>query len=348
MENTHLIANTENLQKYVRINISVLRQSFLPYEFDAQEKYLLPYLGDSLLAELRTLENKNEYPGWATSDEKKNTLVSLLEKAKRSLAKFTIYLAAPHMDLHLSEMGFVVTSTQNSAPASTQRVQAVRNALLEGGYDSLEVMLKFLETRHLEIDSYKNSDAFVFAFSNLINSAAEFNKILPINNSRLHFLSLKGELANVRDLVIAPVASKELVKEIIDQKTNNNLTEPNIKALLFMQKALANIAAANTISPRSATIYLNPSSRAGDPVSDSALTDPRGNVPLAGLIITQTKDRLLSVGHAHLAALEKLLHNSPDKYPAFKASDVYANKDKTTPFENTDCPLFIFGQPATD
>lgn len=341
MENIHIISSTQEIQKYVRINISVLRQSFLPYEFDAQEKYLLPYLGDTLLMELRTLANTQEYPDWATTNTKKNTLTSLLEKAKRALAKFTIYLATPHMDLHLSEMGFVVTNTQNSAPASSQRVQAARNALLEGGYDSLETMLTFLETNHKSIDSYTNSDAFVFAFSNLINSASEFNQILPINNSRLHFLSLKGELANVKDLVIAPVASKELVDEIIDQKSNNNLSPDNKKALLLMQKALAYFAAANTINHNNAARYLNPAAQLNTNIE---VTNATAN--LTDLTVRQTKDRLLNIAHSHLAALEKLLINNPEKYPAFKSSAVFANRDKSTPFENSDCPLFIFGQPS--
>ncbi len=348
MENIHIISNTQQLQKYVRVNISVLKQSFLPYEFDAQEKYMLPYLGDSLLLELRKLANKEEYPDWADTDQKKNILSSLLDKCSRSLAKFTIYLATPHMDLHLSEMGFVVSNTQHSAPASAHRVQAARSALLESGYDNLETMLKFLEINYKDIDSYKDSDAFVFSFSNLINSAEEFNRILPINQSRLHFLSLKGELNNVKDLTIIPVASKELVNELIQQKKTGSLTKPNEKAVFMIQKAMAHLAAANTISPRSAAIYLNPSSQATDPVSDSTLTNPRGNLPLADLIVRQTKDRLKGVGQAHLAALRKLLTNKPDDYPAFKNSSVYKDSDKSKPFENTESPLFVFGQPSID
>jgi len=348
MENHHIIQQTEQLQKYVRINVSVLRQSFLPFEFDAQEKFLLPYLGDSLLFELRTLENENNYPEWADTPEKKQVLGQLLEKCKRSLAKFTIYLATPHMDLHLSEMGFVVTHTSNSAPASAHRVQAARDALLSSGYDSLEIMLRHLEAHHHKIDSYKNSEAFLFSFSSLISSADEFNSFLPIGRSRLHFASLKGEMANLTDMVIAPIASKELIDELIQGKQKQTLSEHSKKALFLMQKAIAHLTAANTLTPRSAAIYLNPSAHSPQAFSDLSSGGTRDHQPVNELILRQTKDRLNAVGQAHLAALKKLLQNNPDKFPAYKNSKAFSEADKTKSFENTDSPLFVFGQPPLE
>lgn len=336
METMHLLKTTQDIQRFVRINLSVMRESFLPYEVDARNKFLVPYLGSELHDELLNLYNQSEYPGWATTQAKQGILDKVLYFAQNALAKFTMYLAAPHMDLHLSEMGFVVTHSQNAAPASAQRVENARNAFLEGGYDNLETLLRFLESKHAAIDSYKDSEAFVLEFSNLINSAGEFDSIVPISKSRLNFIALRSELQDIKNLVIEPAISPELFAQLVDQKRSLSLCPDNKKLLALLQKAMAYMALANTMDESNALSHLSP-----------MLTSNKKDV-FSRATLKQAKERLLGYGRNYLAGAKKLLDKYPEKYPLYKNSEQFAQSDRSRPYENQEGKVFIFGQPALD
>ncbi len=337
METKHLIKNTQDFQKFVRINQSVLQASFLPYELDARNKYLLPYIGKQLHDELIDLYNESQYPDWADDDTKKKILDNVLFCCQNALAKLTLYIAAPHLDLHLSEMGFVVSSTTNSAPASAQRVSAATQAFLSQGYDNIETLLLLLEDNHKVIDSYKDTQAYVLEFSNLINTAREFNQIIPMSISRLKFINLKSEMQTIKKLTIIPAVSSELFEQLVEEKKANTLTPPNKAILELLQKTMAYMALAQSLTLENTLGYLNP------------LHQPGANSPLSNSTVLQTKDRFHGYGLVYLAKAKKKLQNKPDDYPAYKTSAEFSELDRVVPYENNEEDrIFIFGQPSMD
>jgi hypothetical protein len=332
--NKHLLGKTEDIQRFVRINISVLRESFLPYEADARQKFIIQYTGIDLHDELLDLYNDKVYPLWADSPVKEGILDKLLHHCQNALAMFTIYQAAPHMDLHLSEMGFVVTHSQNAAPASAQRVKAAVDAALSQGYDRLETMLRFLEKYHSHIPSYKDSEARVLETSNIINSATEFDQIVPISKSRLRFIALKPEMRNIKKLVLEPLIGSELFSQLVEEKNSLSLSPENLKLLKMLQPALAYMAVANTMDESNAHIHLSPM------LSGNTAKALPPNTVLSAI------DRFRDYGRNYLSGALKLLQLHPDNYPAYKNSKQYVDNQKNKPFENTDSPVFIFGQPS--
>ncbi len=332
----HLLKTTEDLQGFVRINLSVLRQSFLPYEFDAQHKFIARYLGQELHSELLLLYNGDEYPGWADSEYKKGVLRQVLYHCQNALAMFTMYLAAPHMDLHLSEMGFVVTHSQNAAPASAQRVKTAVDAFLDQGYDRLEVMLRFLEKHHGVIASYGDSDAYVLENAGIINSAAEFDQILPLSLSRIRFIALRQEMQSIRKLVIEPIISEEFFSELVEQKQKLELSQDNKSLLSLLQHAMAYMAVAGTLNESNAHYHLSPMKGEG---KDKALSRET---------ILAAADRFAGYGRNYLAGVKKLLRKHPDKYPTYKHSQQYHAESKNQAYENTESKVFVFGQPSLE
>ncbi len=334
--NKHLINTTEEFQQFVRINISVMRKSFLPYEFDARHKFILQYIGDDLHTELLDLYNDNSYPQWADTPHKQSLLDKLLHHCQNALAMFTIYLAAPHMDLHLSEMGFVVTQSSNAAPASSQRVKAAVDAALSGGYDRAEVMLRFLEKYHSDIPSYTNSDARVLETDNIISSAFEFDQFVPISKSRLRFISLKSEMKNLRKLLFEKLISSELFSELVLQKNSLSLSIDNLNLLNFLQPAMAYLSVANTMDESNAHLHLSP----------MLANNKNSTLPLMPHYIASTIERYETYGRNYLSGALKLLRLHPDKYPAYKNSQEFINNQNNKPFENNDSSVFIFGHPS--
>ncbi len=332
----HLLKTTEDLQGFVRINLSVLRESFLPYEYDAQHKFIARYLGEELHRELIALYNEDAYPDWADSEHKKGVLRQVLYHCQNALAMFTMYMAAPHMDLHLSEMGFVVTHSQNAAPASSQRVKTAVDAFLNQGYDRLEVMLRFMEKHHSVIASYTDSDAYVLENASIINSAIEFDRILPISLSRLRFIALRPEMHNIRKLVIEPIISPELFLELVNQKQKLELSEDNKSLLSLLQHAMAYMAVASTLDESNAHYHLSPMKGEG-----------KGKAFGRDAVLSAA-DRFAGYGRNYLAGVKKLLRQHPDKYPTYKHSKQYHAQSKSQAYENTESKVFVFGQPSLE
>ncbi len=338
----HLIKDTATMQMFVRINVSVLKTSFLPFELDAQEKYILPYLGDSLHIELLTYLNNEsgdntDYPSWAATDEKKGTFLEILRLSQQALAKFTLYLAAPHMDLHLSEMGFVVTDSTGSAPASAERVRKLVEAYLSQGYDNLETLLRYLEKHHQVIDSYKESEAFVLANGNLINSADKFDRIVSIRGSRRRFISMKPEMDNIERLVIEPLISPAMADVLREQLRKNTLTDDNLKLIDLLQRALAHLVMAETITMDDISDV-----RIKTGTHSSALVEPDKQT------LFERKERMRGVGNNYLAWVKRMLEQTPDKYPEYKNSEQFVENRTYSTHDNSkddDNRIFVFGQP---
>ena len=331
----HLINTTEDLQRFVRINISVLEKSFLPYEALARKKHLIPYIGQELHDELLTLYYDQIYPQWAETEELKRTLDKILAGAQSCLANFTLYMATPHMDIHLSSMGFVVQHNDSTTPASAQRVQAAQDSFLSLGYDSMELLLELLEASAQKIPSYKNIEAHVLAHEHFINSAKDFDRILSIGKSRLRFISLKKEMTNIEKLSVEPIISSNLAHSIKEQLRQGTLTPENKRIAEIIKRACAYLAVANTLTLENVLDYIQPHQRHSRSTTD-ALT----------AVLNNTRERMLAYGKAYLGAVRKILKDHPQDYPLYMDSPVYDPDPKMSSFENNeDNRFFVFGQP---
>ena len=315
----HLIKDTDTLQKYVRINTDVLKESFLPYEREAREIYLRPYLGEDLLKDLLGLADETpSYPEWADTDEKKKLLTECLALARASHARFMLHQAAPHLDLHLSEMGFVVTHNTQQSPASAERVRKATEAFLEQGYANLEILLRFLDKNNGEIDSYKDSPAYLRATRNLVNSCELFDSIVNIEGSRLRFLSWQPVMDHIETMHVEPLISLELTDELRRQQREKAVSPANKALLIFLHRAIVHL----TMAEAPEVAHLKP--------------------------MDVDKERHKDYGRNYLARVKQLLDAKPDDYPEYKTSSSYVVKRQYESFQNTsDSPTFVFGQPST-
>jgi len=309
MERKHLISTIEQIKDYVRINVSVLKDTFLPYEPEARNRYLAKYIGKDLHNEILTYAQDKTFPEYANTDATKKVFEELVQKCTAVTAKFTLFIASPHLDLHLSEQGFIVAMTQNSAPASTARVEASTNALKEQGFAAIEDLLQFLEENHATFPSYKNHHNNVISKTNFIKATSDFEIYVKINGSRYRFLEeIQPEMTNFEIMVIQPMISKGLTNKLLLGNFGENENYPEL--LDLVKRAIANSV-------------------------EGTLTDEDKE--------RRKKNRLTLYGNHYVAQIKKHLDKVGETYPEYKNSDSYTPKHTLEHYDNSDTTLFVFG-----
>jgi hypothetical protein len=180
-------------------------------------------------------------------------------------------------------MGFVVQHNQTTTPASAERVKNFISSLESQGWDNMETLLRFLEKHHQVITPYRDSDAFVLATSNFINSAEVFDRYVIINASRLTFIRLRPAMRDIEILQVEPVISKALADQLRLQQRSGELSEANKQILPYVQGAVAHFVAARELSRVKSEHY----------------------------------------GGHYLAQVKRMLDKNPDAYPLYKESEQY-------------------------
>lgn len=276
----------------MKINTSLNEQNFAPFIPDAQRKYIRPFLGAELFD--KVVEWSKEKPEETPEDEK---LKALYPYVVAALSRFTFFLAAPHLNLHIGESGFGVVESSNIAPASENRVNKFMASLEQLAWDNMEEMIRFLEEKKDDYPLWVSSSAFTLETKNLINSATLFNKFVDIDQSRLTFHRLRQTLTNVEQMYVKPMISEAQFDVFVEKiRDNEPFDEIEKAALTHLQAFVANKAAHLALQRET-----------------------------------------LDVAQFHLVEARDLMNRNPDEFPKFKDSDKYLGNTKPyKPYENTD------------
>lgn len=318
-----IITTLEVFQKYVSVSGTLNLTTINPFIEDAQENYLREFLGETLLVELNDYaEDPTKLPTWTGGGEAAS-LNKLLPYVQCALAKFALVLASPSLDLKVTDGGFSVTLNQNMAPASSDRVKRFTDGMLKQGYDNIETLLRYLEKYKVSYPSWVAGEGYTIHTKYFINSADEFNKHVDIGNSRLRFRAMRTTMENVEMLQVEPVISTELAAVIKTQVKDCNLSPANLKILLYIRKAVANL-----------TYYEYGLATENLPNNNSILAVEQAKI-----------DNNKRLGDHYLAEVKKVLDANPSDYPDYTASSVYDSaKTSNDLYENTsESSFFVMG-----
>jgi len=303
-----MLITTLQAKEYLKINATLDDSNFTPFIPDAEEKYLKPVLGDELFAILDTwADEKNP------EDDDYEILNALYEKVIPVIARFTLFIAAPQLDVNIGESGFTVLTSNNLVPASAQRVDKSIASMEQLAWNRVEILLKFLEENKDDYPEWVTSDAYTMQLRNLINSAAEFDKYVDIDKSRLTFQKMRHEMDNIERIDVIPVISQEMFDTLMtkikgDEEVYGELeemTEQEQKLLTHLRYFVANKAAGKVLK------------------IDTSL-----------------------VATFHIKEAKALLNLNPDDFPDFRDSGLYDEDDPDIPpfsdYENTeDSSIFV-------
>lgn len=295
-----LFKNTTELKAFFPVNISFDFDQVKPYISTAEEKYIIPLLGNEQWEEIQDYYESKGSEGSEAIPE----FDALIEVLQKPIAYFAVYLASSKLDLKLMNAGFVVTETTGYAPASEHRTKNLKADLLRDAYDSVEVLLRFLEAHIEDYPNWENSTAYQENFQFFIRNAVEFDKEVRIDESRLTWLNYRPTMRKIQMIKIIPTISKDLADEILDQIKTDTVTEENEALLEFIRAALANFTAG----------------------------------------IEKKDPELTQFGVTFLSEAKKLLYETPDNYPLFKASSAYVEAINLKGYQNTEeSGLYVFG-----
>lgn len=287
-----LIKTTEELQKYLKVNISQKASSIIPYVNDAQEEFLKKHLGEEFMGLLDewydSLPEGEPYGNAAYT--------ALLPYVQNALAKFTYFIAAPSLDLIITESGFAVVSTQQLAPASEKRVKAFMESMERMGWKCVETMLVFLEKNKADYPEWVEGEGYTVATGLYINTASEFDKYVDFAVTCLKFQQYRKAMENVELLNVIPSISKELSDAIKQEIIDGEISDANELILPLIKRAIANYTAFDS----------------------------------------EMGDKYKKLGDQYITEIRKIMDATPDDYPEYRDSDLYDDEltDYST-YENT-------------
>lgn len=195
------------VKEYVSISASFPSEKLNPFLIDAESRYLLPYLGADLLAELSAYV--------LTPDPLKPELGELLPVARRALAPFAVYMAAPETSINFGDTGHTVTRNTNLAPASDRKIENATNSLLDRAWYNTELLIQFMEEHTLWFPTWAYT-----AKTDFIATATIFQEVglVDINRSRLIFEKMR--------LLITGINEREVIKLLGGALYNTLRTAP--------------------------------------------------------------------------------------------------------------------------
>ncbi len=251
-----IIKTQDTLKHYVGLNSEDDIEVMSAHIEEAQEEYITAYLGTELTEKLDGYVEAGKTP----DDPKLN---KLLKKTERPLSYFAYMIGTPFLDVILTQSGFAVMDSQGAglAPASKDRVASLKNAITDLAHKSIERLLLFLEQNRADYPEWQNSDAYFEWNRYFVNTARAFHKICNIGNSRLMFLKMRQDMADMEQLHIEPAITAGLATELKQQAKDGTLTKANAIVFELVQRATAHLTYASHMEVekhrQTGTVYLS-------------------------------------------------------------------------------------------
>ena len=189
----------------------------------------------------------------------------------------------------------------------------------------LDFLFEFLEDNADTYDLWKCSSAYTVFKQFFINTAKEFSQLYDIRGSRLTFLALTATMKKVEEFQIASVISQPLFDEIKTQIAGELSADNKILLDDHIKPALAHLTVSRaavdlTVQITEAGIFIK---KVEDEKIQSKAKAPDPNI---SAVITAAR----TDGMAYIERMESFLNENADKYPLYKASDLFDDTDNAS------------------
>ena len=162
---------------YSLINPAFHWDNLLPFIKDAVKTYIYPHVG-------RTFYNSvcDHVPDLGFRDEIKELMASCI-------AKYTIYLAMPHINVTLSDKGVQQNRSDNSSPAPQWATNHAKWAILYAAEKSLDDLLNFMYDNKNEtfLTSWTDTEFYKFIFTDFISGRKEIANLSSVKTMRIYW-----------------------------------------------------------------------------------------------------------------------------------------------------------------
>lgn len=190
-----LFKTIDELRLYITVDYSQKEETILPYMAQAH-KYIKDFIGDTTFDAVLAWYNATTPPATNSAYE------LLLEKIQLALANFGYMLAIPKINVNIGALGIGVVSNQNVAPASKERVDALKESCKQSGYDAIEELIKFIIANSAD---YADAYAWINNYLFFVNTATEVNHYTMANIRHWQFIENRPEMQLIERNKVLPI-----------------------------------------------------------------------------------------------------------------------------------------------
>jgi hypothetical protein len=223
-----------------------------------------------------------------------NAHQELIVRVQRIIALNGFDRSVPFRDLVQTETGCAVTNTENLAPASKERVAALRAGLQRECDAAIEDLLLFLEENEAYHDEWKGSPVYTLLTDTFLPTFTLFKRYAPYSAAvdaiypkcRFDFARLNGRLREVMASQIANVLGTDFTADLLEELRDGDLADANKKIMEPLRFALAlytlglDTQASRFVGKITALLKASPElypAWAASPEGIAALTPPTGH-----------------------------------------------------------------------
>ena len=181
-------------------------------------------------------------PGTAAVEDSENTLYSSLRATVKRLACVSAFLEEMRgLDLVLTATGFGVVSTNDTAPASKMRVDALDGELRRKRYLERSLLVHHLfkvEGWSDTVQRHANVETLFYGFDML-------ERFAGINHPKPEDWDLNTPAMAAADNYLRKHISHDYMEELLSQATSCTVTTPNMPVILLCQRYIGACIAQN-------------------------------------------------------------------------------------------------------
>ena len=194
-----LLSTTSEIREHASINKNYHFDSLKRFVKIATAEYIIPLIGEEQYEDILA-----KYEAETTSGKD----LKLLELLQGALANYTLFEAAPHINVHVSEMGIqqsYVDDADTSRPATNQAVNKIELSYQKQGYRYADLALKYLEKNADDFPIWVASEAFTQTRDLFIRNKTEFSRFNTSLSSLKTYQAFRPYLKNTENFKIRPV-----------------------------------------------------------------------------------------------------------------------------------------------
>lgn len=236
-----IVANDKNLiRQFVKINFINNVSSFPDFEL-AEEKYLLPIIGEDLYQVVKDL---------AASSPVDDTDIELLKRCRAIVVPLGYLIELPTIQTQITDAGLRNVSTENLQSAHRWEYNEVKEYFLDKGAMATDALLKFLFAHAADYPEWTDSPEYAQARDLVFKTGEEFNQYFRMAQPFRVFWELRPLIKEVEDFHITPSIGEQFFTVL---KQNANSVEEKA-ALEMIKKSVAQTTIVKAIEKLSVRI----------------------------------------------------------------------------------------------
>lgn len=283
----------EEFRGCVEANAGIDLLSITPSIKAAELKFLKPLLGP---AYYDSLSNRYNTDTIILSEE-----TELVEHIQVAIANLALYLYVPIGEVQITDGGMRRGDSENAPGAYKYQVKELQKALLERGFEYIELVLEHLDQSPTSFVEWFESEAYNNYRKAFIRNGTEFEQLYSsIRFPRRMYTLLRTTMLNLQQLTIANTIGEDTYIELANKYLDDApvFTTEQEQLLAYLKPAIAHLTIARGIAHIIATMDENGVhvlTQFNDTTTDTGKRAPASNVHL-NMLINEAKN----VGEAWL------------------------------------------------